>query len=80
MGPFYDKKVFVGNDEVHRTKVVPMALSPIWDDTFIVSYGTREQEGDRDRFSQGLCFEIWDHDTLGAGDYLGASVARIAEK
>lgn len=30
------QQVFVGSDEVCRTKVIPMTLFPVWDETFLV--------------------------------------------
>ncbi|CAM9535261.1 unnamed protein product [Ectocarpus sp. 12 AP-2014] len=68
-------KVFVRNAEVHRTKVIPMTLSPVWDETFFLSL---ETTGGGDTNAPGLNadgdgirFEIWDHDLHGQGDYLG---------
>ncbi|CAM9833331.1 unnamed protein product [Ectocarpus fasciculatus] len=68
-------KVFFRNAEVHRTKVIPMTLSPVWDETFFLSpetpgggdANTRDLNADGD----GIRFEMWDHDLHGQGDYLG---------
>lgn len=66
----------MGDVEVYRTKVIPMTLSPVWDETFFISPeipGTDEATGVSCR---SVRFEIWDHDMHGAGDYLGAIIAQ----
>ncbi|CAM9314056.1 unnamed protein product [Pylaiella littoralis] len=70
-------KVIVGDAEVHRTKVVAMTLSPVWDETFFLSPEARSRgaasagPADPDSDTGGVRFEIWDHDFHGKGDYLG---------
>ncbi|CAN0264430.1 unnamed protein product, partial [Hapterophycus canaliculatus] len=71
-----DPFVFVGDVEVHRTKVIPMTLSPVWDETFLISPQTTASVGDFKPSADaeggvGVRFEIWDHDLHGEGDYLG---------
>ncbi len=66
------RKVFVGNTEVHRTKVIPMTLSPVWDEAFFISPETSTKDATADAGCNGVRFEIWDHDLHGEGDYLGA--------
>lgn len=71
------QKVIVGDAEVHRTKVVAMTLSPVWDETFFLSPEARSRgaasagPADPDSDTGGVRFEIWDHDFHGKGDYLG---------
>ena len=65
-------KVFIGDAEACRTKVMPMTLSPVWDETFVLSLGTG---GGGIGGGGGLCFELWDHNVHGDGDYLGTSIA-----
>lgn len=65
-------KAFVGNTEVHRTKVIPMTLSPVWDEAFFISPETSTEDATADADGTGVRFEIWDHDLHGEGDYLGA--------
>lgn len=70
-------KVIVGNVEVYRTKVIPMTLSPVWNESFFVSPKARSSvadsadPADADSDAGGVRFEIWDHDLHGKGDYLG---------
>lgn len=66
----------MGGVEVHRTKVIPMTLSPVWDETFFVLPETRDREDASD--GRSVRFEIWDHDMHGGGDYLGAILSPVA--
>lgn len=61
--------MFVGDAEACRTKVIPMTLSPSWDETFNLSL---DAGGGVDG-GGGLRFELWDHNVHGDGDYLGTS-------
>eukprot|EP00903_Cladosiphon_okamuranus_P006046 g5963.t1 len=70
-------KVFVGDMEVHRTKVIPMTLSPTWDETFFISPETRDRDEATNDCS--VRFEIWDHDLHGGGDYLGAILPPVVQ-
>ena len=74
------RKVFVGDVEVHRTKVIPMTLSPVWNETFFVSPETREQDETVGAGGRSVRFEIWDHDMHGAGDYLGAILSPVTQE
>ena len=64
--------MFVGNTEVHRTKVIPMTLSPVWDEAFFISPESPTKDAAAHADGSGVRFEIWDHDLHGEGDYLGA--------
>lgn len=53
-----------------------MTLSPVWDETFIISPQATAPVGDSTpsataERSVGVRFELWDHDLHGEGDYLG---------
>ncbi|CAN0279928.1 unnamed protein product, partial [Discosporangium mesarthrocarpum] len=64
----YVKKVFMDGEEVQRTKVIPMTLSPVWDETFDLP-GPKGVNGGGE--TRGLRLEIWDHDAYGPGEHLG---------
>lgn len=68
----------MGGVEVHRTKVIPMTLSPVWDETFFVSPAIPGKDEGAGADSRGVRFEIWDHDLHGEGDYLGAIIVPVA--
>lgn len=85
-------KVFVGNVEVHRTRVIPMTLCLVWAETFIVSppppppdggASGEGVEGGEGRgglpIPWGLRLEVWDHDIHGTGDFLGELVTNAAD-
>lgn len=64
-------KVFVEDDEVYRTKVAPMTLSPAWNETFAISRGASGDYSRSDDVPWGIRFEIWDHNTVRSGCCLG---------
>ncbi|CAN0188560.1 unnamed protein product [Scytosiphon promiscuus] len=69
-------KIIVGGIEVQRTKVIPMTLSPMWDETFLISPQITAPIGDPNPSAgaeggDGVRLELWDHDLHGEGDYLG---------
>lgn len=67
-------KVFVGDAEACHTKVMPMTLSPVWDETFVLSLNSGGNGVDGGGGS-GLRLELWDHSVHGDGEYLGTSIA-----
>ncbi|CAM9846328.1 unnamed protein product, partial [Laminaria digitata] len=66
--------VFVGDTEACRTRVMPMTLSPVWDETFnllLDAGGGGVTDGGDGGGGGGLRFELWGHNVHGDGDFLG---------
>ena len=58
-------EVRVGKSQKKRTKVIPKELNPVWDETFILPLDGAITA------RQDVTVEIFDHDLVGASDFLG---------
>ncbi len=59
-------KVWFNGDNIGRTTVVKKSLNPVWDGEFF-DIALPDEIG-----PCTLTVEVWDHDTIGSGSFLGA--------
>jgi len=64
---------YLGDEEVHRTKVIRNNLNPDWKDEFFL---VRIPE---DTSIPELRLEVWDYDRIGSGDLLGTAKVPVSD-